>query len=405
MVEKMAEGVKLQISNVLCFVVNTFRQTLPDGLSTVLTDFYTEVELFSAKDMLLNDVSNLIPEDSGKLLPRKSRCQGANKIRNTVKDILDTFTIIDECLLWDKIPKYVVADLSRVPILSTGALNPIVLSKKMTELEKRLAMVENHSYAMATRISHPEPAHTLNGSPLSNIDGQSTIVKRPYSEEVISGALDGQRYKSSGPQPRALNYGRSDGVDGRRILWADERVNPRSHEGSSDNTLVSDDFTLDDHEFLDKLFPNESADPAWVQSVNKRNLRKKARERERASRLATPRVPIFRGRNNECPIKSVPLKSSAGGDLKRAFFVSGLDEEVRDEDLQRWLVSKAISVITLSRIDPKKIRRKGVASFHICVKDSDADKLISEDLWALVLLLEIGSFAKINQKLLLCNPL
>ena len=105
------------ICEVLCFMRNNVDKTPPSQLQPVLVNFYKDVELIAAKELLLKAVQRALHEDAGNSqeLPRLPKRQGENKGKQTADDFLKIFAIIDERDLSDKIPQYTAADLTRIP--------------------------------------------------------------------------------------------------------------------------------------------------------------------------------------------------------------------------------------------------------------------------------------------------
>ena len=71
------------ICEVLCFMRNNVDKTPPSQLQPVLVNFYKDVELIAAKELLLKAVQRALHEDAGNSqeLPRLPKRQGDSEIR------------------------------------------------------------------------------------------------------------------------------------------------------------------------------------------------------------------------------------------------------------------------------------------------------------------------------------
>ena len=130
------------ISEVLCFIVNNFDKLTTSELKPILTSFYSAEELISAKETLVQSMHDVLRDSDEPAIPRLPKRQGDQKCKQTADDILKLFTIADERKLVDMLPRFVAADLSRVPFVNAESINVLLLAKKFEILEQRFNSLE-----------------------------------------------------------------------------------------------------------------------------------------------------------------------------------------------------------------------------------------------------------------------
>jgi len=86
-------------SELLCFISQKSKTMTVDDIGKICTDFYREEEIFAAKSILEQVLSNRLPKR-----------QGVNKCRATVDDMIKV--ILDPNMI---LPTYYAADLNRIP--------------------------------------------------------------------------------------------------------------------------------------------------------------------------------------------------------------------------------------------------------------------------------------------------
>ena len=99
----------LVVSEVLWFINSKFSKIPKNELNSVLNAFYTADELTAAK-ILLFEFTKAIKAD---YLPVFTERKGANKVRATIDDILNLFSLLD--INKAELPCNVVLDIRRVP--------------------------------------------------------------------------------------------------------------------------------------------------------------------------------------------------------------------------------------------------------------------------------------------------
>jgi len=126
---------KINISELLCFAKYSFAKVNVAMLKAVITDFYSESDICLAKEMVHADVSALnVPIALPRLLKRK----GENRAKQSVDALVELLQLVDENVLWDRLPMYVVPDLSRIPTINMDSMDVISVARRLDKLESKV---------------------------------------------------------------------------------------------------------------------------------------------------------------------------------------------------------------------------------------------------------------------------
>lgn len=168
---------EIKVSELICFLFNNISKSTPSLLKSVITNFYTDVELNSAKELLHTDVSSALTSIT---LPRLVKRKGDIAVQKTYDDLVEILNLVDENLLWPKLPRYVAADLSRIPVLSMDNVDPVAINRRFDAIEARLAMMEMRDLTLPTVDSQPTSVSEENTDALpadANVNLWSNIAK------------------------------------------------------------------------------------------------------------------------------------------------------------------------------------------------------------------------------------
>ena len=132
---------KLVINEVLFYAKGKFSSQTANNLKLVLSSFFTDEEVALAKELLHNAAVQ------GKVVgvPRYVKRQGGNRLKLNVDDLVKLLTIIDEQNLMNSLPRYVAADINRLPNVTIEDVDMFVLVKKLDAIETRLLNVEGQN--------------------------------------------------------------------------------------------------------------------------------------------------------------------------------------------------------------------------------------------------------------------
>jgi len=138
-------------SETLCYVQNYFGKFPKSSLVQTIASFYREDEIAVAKGLLFEYVDKLEPKPDS--LPRLMKRQGDNKKKADCDDILKLFAALDVAQL--PLPKFVAADLMRVPSVVPGEVDVYTLAASMECMKKQMSSV-------LTRLSEVESRSVIN---------------------------------------------------------------------------------------------------------------------------------------------------------------------------------------------------------------------------------------------------
>ena len=123
-------------SELLFFVNNNFGKIPANNLITVISSFYDENEICTAKSALHTVATQLLPEDPN--VPRlKTRRAGDNKRRLDAEDILGLFTCLD--IKKVTMPVFAAVKSSRLPSVKPSDADICSLSATVADLRDQFS--------------------------------------------------------------------------------------------------------------------------------------------------------------------------------------------------------------------------------------------------------------------------
>ena len=117
---------KLVINEVLFYARGKFSSQMANNLKLVLSSFYTDEEVVLAKELLHSAAVQCKVVG----VPRHVKRQGGNRLKVNVDDLVKLLTIIDEQNLMNSLPRYVAANINRLPNVTIEDVDVFVLAKK-----------------------------------------------------------------------------------------------------------------------------------------------------------------------------------------------------------------------------------------------------------------------------------
>ena len=209
----MADGDRIVINSLLCFVFNSYKKHTALILKSILRDFYVTEAITAAKERLLNDIESLKLD---KWIRPPAR-RGDNKVKNDIDDILGQFHVLDERGLFASVPKYATANLDELPMIRMERGEFAVLVSKLDKLGDELAEVRRNALSGGSHHKQPPPM-ALSANPVPNVAGpsNSTMAVAIHNQirEIRQQSVDGDIESSDV----------GSGMDGR---WEKQRVKKR----------------------------------------------------------------------------------------------------------------------------------------------------------------------------------
>ena len=94
------------------FIINKYEKSTGNQLKQIMINFYSEEELERAKETLHSAASKLLLEKCPRYI---KRAKGDIKVKLIVDDLMEITKILDEQKCFGQLPKFVAADLKRIP--------------------------------------------------------------------------------------------------------------------------------------------------------------------------------------------------------------------------------------------------------------------------------------------------
>lgn len=335
-------NVNIEICEVLCFLNNNFNKTTQNNLKPVLLDFYEDDEIIVAKETLHRCLSDVITDDVPRLVKRK----GDNKRKLNVDDLIELFLITDERLLGDKLPKFVAADLSRVPTLKLENISLIGLLRRLEQYETRLNVVEGRQVICETADTAVK--YPLSSSLASSADG--TLIRRVPSvgeqqKDSVSVSHDAVNIDSVTP----TSIDSSPSLDNQMNCSTDNNpwflVGPNGVKRVISNLQMSDAGT---------------------------NMTMKPKPKKLLKVVADGSGGAVAG-----------IKAGVNIVRKHVIHVDNLGTECTEDSVKEFLTSNKIDYISCFKASSwmRESDRSNVLSYRICVPLSMKDIIMSKSLW------------------------
>ena len=306
---------KLIINELLCYLTCKFSKLSLGTLKCVITDFYTPEDISNAKEILVVSVDSLQNEKWQKPAKRK---QSDNKARIEVDDIIGIYTFLDENLLLNKLPGFVVANVDNVP---------------------------------STRVEEGDLRCVLNK--LKNVEDKIDNIATPLLQ-INSKILD---TTDTNREMNQKNVGRS-ATSGRS--WA-EAAQFRSD--AIDDTMQATASDTDD-------YPS-APDKDFTVKVNKKRRFVQSPQSKPAAQPVKPKTII--GSNAGSSLKAAKEQRK-----KRIFCVSNVCSKTTSEELKNMLTENNIRV---NNIFTAKSKSEDSVSFRVNIDADDISKFVDEALW------------------------
>jgi len=332
------------ICEVLCFILNKFGKKLQKAnLKSILLGFYTDEELYEAKEVLFADAATLQCD----ALPRNvKRAKGENRARLIAEDILDLLAFLDEKQVVGQLPVYVARDLERIPNVKPEDMDLFCVSTKMEAIEKRLAAVESVNMEVVVKK-------------LDNIcvqlDGQQSSLK------AVADQLDRGTQVNNGPSA-IVQAARAEEQDG-HITAADP------YEAADGSIAVEARWASVAVEGVET-----NAAPQTWQTVS----RTKPTSRQRPS----IRVQGAKELSESAAIRSIPRPiPRAPQKSVLAAFVGRLHNDTTEESLTRFLMDEGMKGIVCRKLKAKNGKTYKTAAFYVTCAAESIKLFYDENCW------------------------
>lgn len=368
---------ELVVNECLCFLVSKYAKATNNQLKAIFIKFYREEELTTAKDLLFNKIECCAPN----LVSRNVKRKGENKVKCTVDDIFDMYTLVDENKLNDKLPDLAAIDLGRIPLIKAEDFDVFHMMNRLDELEAKL------------RSFNPDQSTISGIARKLDVILEKLPVALPVSTTLTTSLT------SSGPHPmltspgmqsittnagsmEAHNSGSQILVDGGSVNHSSGELVGAQGQGTSKSWAdrVATSESIPNPEFC---FPrgrkagprsNGPAPPTGVGAGQGPSTGHAVLPSTKSKQKIVGTKSI---------LDSITVKSGVKIVKKAVVHVDNVNLDCSTDMLSDYLKSSNIEVI--SCFSAKSWLRESehnlVSSFRVCVAAGDREKLYSPDLW------------------------
>ena len=124
------------ISELLCYIFGKYGKMLLDSIKSVMVSFYDGAEILAAKELLFKYVGELKLDGAPRCVSRRKSDDQKSKLDE--EDILGLVSFVDERGAIDLLPRFVAANLERVPPLQSDVLDLCLVVNRIAVLESKM---------------------------------------------------------------------------------------------------------------------------------------------------------------------------------------------------------------------------------------------------------------------------
>ena len=138
------------ISEHLCYIFGKYGKMPMDSIRSVIVFFYDGAEILAAKELLFKYVGELKLDGAPRCVSRR---KSDDKAKVDAEDILGLVSFVDERRTIDSLPKFVAANLERVPPLQSDVLDLCLAVNRIAVLESKMEqLMLNYVQAQVPQI-------------------------------------------------------------------------------------------------------------------------------------------------------------------------------------------------------------------------------------------------------------
>jgi len=139
---------EIHVSELLCYIFGKYGKMPLDSVKSVIVSFYDGAEILTAKELLFKCVGDLQLDGAPRCVNRRMK---DDKPKLDADDILGLVSFVDECAAIDRLPKFVAANLERVPPLQSDVLDLCLAVNRIAALESKMEQL------MLNYVQTPSP--------------------------------------------------------------------------------------------------------------------------------------------------------------------------------------------------------------------------------------------------------
>lgn len=409
------------INDLLCYTVNKFGKVACRPLKSTITDFYKSDDVTLARELLIDSLeSDSVISAKSQKMPRR-RKDSVGRTATEVEDIISVITQLDEEKKIDKLPIFVSSNPDNMPTVKLTDGDLACVLNKLAKMEEELVAlrsavnlsvsVGHQIHVLASKAASDQhvssmPGGTAQGASVAGARVRQTVGKGGSQVVNISGRPGNDAARAQavlavaarGAESPALMTARqessvisscSDGEAG----WVRKRskkqrqldrkcsrpsASPGQTLGLSNDCEDNCDDSDDEDEIVvappasyAESILQASTQPSGVKTVN-RPIRKK-------TLIGASTTSLIKASSNLQLSKSV-------------FRVGNVDGHCSADDLQEYLRSLEVRVLTCFEL-PRSVRQPlENKAFRVCIVSTDKTKLLNDKNWSLGIVIRPWTF-------------
>ena len=408
----MADG-RFVVSAPLCFLINKFGRLDNKLLKSLLSDYYSTVEIVAAKNQLIEDVRSLHFEDK---IPRlSSHREGDGHHSREVNDVFTIVIALDENQLISHMPKYVVDKPDMMPSarLSEGDLKCFMhmfekLEEKFDLYREEVCTISRSVHSALSRYSAVQcdinKVSRLAGGrstadPTVHVTDQS-VVAHTNVNTVVQVAADDQPLMNWAAESQFVSTESETCDDDRDGDWSvmmsrkSKRRRTRSSQQRSGSGIETSGG-VDEFPPLPSSTPGRSAVHAAVIRANQPTGNRYAAaataestlDKRNAPRRSGKKIPMMIGTKSATNVDYITAAKPYVS--KAVYCVDNVSTSVGADIMQTFIEQHGVTVLSCHSVKPRRSRwqreagvfPKGRNTFRICIPREQSDKLLKPDIW------------------------
>jgi hypothetical protein len=355
----MADIRRLVVSDLLCYAINKFGRVSSKPLKSVINDFYSADEICAAKDILIEEVDQLNLDKWSK--PARRRKDSITRTQNEIDDIFNIIVMLDDAISMNRLPTFVSTDPDRMPSIKLTDGDLACLMMKVNSLEQNVIKIRDDITNLPTKLDLANVAPGKVSSAVVSHNGAVAASAPTY--------LDVARPKNSASIPQHSVSFYQTGAE--QVSYG---------HTSSDAGEMSDlgEFTQGRIRKKRKQLSPLSASASQMDN-----------DHSYAPSLQLPGTVNVATRNKPQPKAIIgasshsALKASKSLIVKKAVFLLGnIDSVYSSSDVENYIRSLDIRILTCFELKPTKFQASDNKSFRVCIIAEDKAKLCNTDNWS-----------------------
>jgi hypothetical protein len=369
-----SDGRALVLNNLLCFLIRKYNILDEKCLKSLVSAFYSPVDIEFAKKELLRYVLKMEFDRPFTRFPTRL---GTGRVVKEVDDIVDIVKELDERKHLDALPRFVTDDIDKAPSVQFNEGDVRFLLNKMDKMEASIQSLQTTVYTLVARLDEKFGSSDLGVINKIQQSGFSQQQPRPQAMTGLQPPNSGKTTTS------AINV---------NMAWSEALQSSRSlvqPSLSMQRPSVSEVETVSNDDNLDGFTPYES----------RQRRRKKRRLQQSSTDGRTDNTAQSKTNSYSKPLIVGKLAAGFGENrqslsvvaakpLKVVYCVDNVSPSITDVELKMFVESLGVRVVTcfevkarLSAWQRKRQIQPNRKAFRLCINRADNKQLLNAELW------------------------